>query len=94
MKRIKITNTNQLIKFIKETDLSFDNYLKICRVFTRSSLFWFVNNENKEDIIQFLKSYKDWINKNLEVPEYVDKNIIENPKIGERYFYSNYYPNS
>jgi hypothetical protein len=68
MSRITITTADQLIDFIKETDLTFKDYLKICRTFTKSSLLWFTGTENKEDIIQFLTTYKDPINNSLEVP--------------------------
>lgn len=71
MINIKISNSDELIRFINETDLVLSDYLKIIKVYFNHSFFGYT--ANKRDLINFVEQCTQHQKKGWELPLFLEQ---------------------
>ena len=71
MDNIKISNSDELMRFINETDLPIDDYLKIIKVYFNHSFFGYT--ANKKELINFVEQCRQHQKKDWELPLFLEQ---------------------
>jgi len=71
MGTITITSVPELINFIDKYDLPLEKFKEIVYAFIGQTVF-FVENDSKEGLIEFIKYYQNHIEKGYELPLVAD----------------------
>jgi hypothetical protein len=67
---IKITTSEELIEFVKNSDLSIDEYTKIVQAFYNHSFVIF-SNTTKEKLLSFIEVCKENQSEDLDLPLFI-----------------------
>lgn len=68
MNRIIIKKVEDLILFIKQTELPFDTYLEIVQKYIGHGFIWLPHNKDKNELITEIDKFRECIEQRMSVP--------------------------
>lgn len=74
MAKVRIRTIDELIRFVEETNLDFDDYELIIEKFTDQKFVW-LSDFNKDELIKFLNKHKDKVRQGYELPIFLGNGI-------------------